>query len=304
MVTLPSNMFSSVTLPATLWFFDKTKKGTDKEDEILFVDARNVFTQVDRAHRKFSEEQIRNLAIITRLYEGDTDAFAELIAEYKAKLAEAPETSEDKNNGEDTIVFVTDDKTAFRNYKEELMDEFNKVTGKTIEIHPNSYYRELLIQLETPENKEKNKPVSKIEELPNLELLRREVEETVEALCGIECEDYFGEPQWNKTFTTSVLFDKDYAKDVFAGLHSDILSHIFESSVPASKILDLDGRIVDTDMEIPIKNLEKALSIYQHILNNYSQFNEQFFEAVAKILNRNYVEPSLLMDTNDVNLPF
>lgn len=96
MVTLPSNMFSSVTLPATLWFFDNTKKDTNKKDEILFVDARNVFTQVDRAHRKFSEEQIKNLAIITRLYEGNTAAFTVLIAEYRAKLAEAPEASEDK----------------------------------------------------------------------------------------------------------------------------------------------------------------------------------------------------------------
>lgn len=96
MVTLPSNMFSSVTLPATLWFFDKSKVNTDRKDEILFVDARNVFTQVDRAHRKFSDEQIKNLAIITRLYEGDTEAFEELIKEYETKLADAPETSDDK----------------------------------------------------------------------------------------------------------------------------------------------------------------------------------------------------------------
>lgn len=97
MVTLPSNMFSSVTLPATLWFFDKSKVGTDKKDEILFVDARNVFTQVDRAHRKFSDEQIKNLSVITRLYDGDNQAFEDLINEYKAKLADAPETSEDKD---------------------------------------------------------------------------------------------------------------------------------------------------------------------------------------------------------------
>lgn len=96
MVTLPSNMFSSVTLPATLWFFDKKKIGTEKKDEILFVDARNTFFQVDRAHRKFTDEQIKNLGIITRLYEGDTEAFAALIAEYKAELATAPESSEDK----------------------------------------------------------------------------------------------------------------------------------------------------------------------------------------------------------------
>ena len=96
MVTLPSNMFSSVTLPATLWFFDRQKPSTEKKDEILFVDARNVFTQVDRAHRKFSDEQIKNLGIITRLYNGDTAAFSALISEYKSALAAAPETSDDK----------------------------------------------------------------------------------------------------------------------------------------------------------------------------------------------------------------
>lgn len=81
MVTLPSNMFSTVTLPATLWFFNKQR--TNK-DEILFIDARNVFTQIDRAHRKFSDEQIKNLGIISRLYEGDCDSFWALVEEYKA----------------------------------------------------------------------------------------------------------------------------------------------------------------------------------------------------------------------------
>ena len=80
MVTLPSNMFSTVTLPATLWFFNKERKN---KDEILFIDARNVFTQVDRAHRKFSEEQIKNLGVISRLYEGDSASFWALVDEYK-----------------------------------------------------------------------------------------------------------------------------------------------------------------------------------------------------------------------------
>lgn len=87
MVTLPSNMFSTVTLPATLWFFNKRRSKTSanggKRDEILFIDARNIFTQVDRAHRKFSPEQIKNLGIISRLYEGDSDAFWSLVEEYK-----------------------------------------------------------------------------------------------------------------------------------------------------------------------------------------------------------------------------
>lgn len=94
MVTLPSNMFTSVTLPATLWFFDRAKK---KKDEILFIDARNVFTQVDRAHRKFSDEQIKNLGIISRLYEGKTEDFQALLAEYREKLEKAPVVSDDED---------------------------------------------------------------------------------------------------------------------------------------------------------------------------------------------------------------
>lgn len=96
MVTLPTNMFSSVTLPATLWFFDKHKPKTEKKNEILFIDARNVFTQIDRAHRKFSNEQIKNLGVITKLYHGNTQAFVDLIEEYKTELANAPESSDDE----------------------------------------------------------------------------------------------------------------------------------------------------------------------------------------------------------------
>ena len=97
MVTLPSNMFSSVTLPATLWFFDKAKAKTSRKNEILFIDARNVFTQVDRAHRKFSDEQIKNLGIITHLYNGDEEAYADLIEAYELEKKNAPEETEEKD---------------------------------------------------------------------------------------------------------------------------------------------------------------------------------------------------------------
>ena len=64
MLTLPSNLFYTVTLPATLWFFDKGKA----DDKVLFIDARNVFTQVDRAHRELNDDQVQNIAIIARLH--------------------------------------------------------------------------------------------------------------------------------------------------------------------------------------------------------------------------------------------
>lgn len=84
MLTLPSNMFYTVTLPATLWFFDKGKAARRLDERILFIDARNVFTQIDRAHREFSPAQIQNLATISRLYCGQRDCFIDLIDSYFA----------------------------------------------------------------------------------------------------------------------------------------------------------------------------------------------------------------------------
>jgi len=81
MLTLPSNMFYTVTLPATLWFFDKDKQ----DNKILFIDTRNVFTQIDRAHREFTEEQIQDIAIISRLHRGNRQAFVELADGYYNK---------------------------------------------------------------------------------------------------------------------------------------------------------------------------------------------------------------------------
>ena len=68
MIAIGSNFFYTVTLPCTLWFFDKGKKYTDRKDKVLFIDARNIFTQVDRAHREFSPKQIEFITNIVRLY--------------------------------------------------------------------------------------------------------------------------------------------------------------------------------------------------------------------------------------------
>lgn len=88
MLTLPSNMFYTVTLPATLWFFDKAKT----DERILFIDARNIFTQIDRAHREFSSAQVQNIAIISHLRKGNSGRYVGLIDQYfeqgVAKLTE------------------------------------------------------------------------------------------------------------------------------------------------------------------------------------------------------------------------
>jgi len=84
MLTLPKNMFYTVTLPATLWFFDKAKK--NNEHKILFIDARNIFKQVTRSLREFTEEHIQNIAVIVRLYRGETKRFKQLIAKYQKQV--------------------------------------------------------------------------------------------------------------------------------------------------------------------------------------------------------------------------
>jgi len=74
MVSVSSNFFYTVTLPVTLWFFDKGKVKTDRKDKILFIDARNLYKQVDRAHREWTDEQIQEIADIVRSYRGEKGA--------------------------------------------------------------------------------------------------------------------------------------------------------------------------------------------------------------------------------------
>lgn len=83
MLSLPSNMFFSVTLPATLWFFDKARR---EDKRVLFINARNFYKQVDRAHREFTDEHIANLACIRHLYHGDETQWHLLMSHYDNRI--------------------------------------------------------------------------------------------------------------------------------------------------------------------------------------------------------------------------
>jgi len=71
MVAVGTNFFYTVTLPVTLWFLDKSKRDTERADQVLFIDARHIFRQVDRAHRDFTPEQHEFLTNVVRLYRGE-----------------------------------------------------------------------------------------------------------------------------------------------------------------------------------------------------------------------------------------
>jgi type I restriction enzyme M protein len=74
MISISPNFFYTVTLPCTLWFLDKDKVNTKRKGNILFIDARSIFNQVDRAHREFVPEQIDQIAGIVRSYREEKGA--------------------------------------------------------------------------------------------------------------------------------------------------------------------------------------------------------------------------------------
>jgi type I restriction enzyme M protein len=106
MVAVGPNMFYTVTLPCTLWFFDKgkakdvarlSKVGNPKDHDstlesrattVLFIDARHIYRQIDRAHRDWTDAQISFMANIVRLYRGESPDFTLGGEEAKAKLDE------------------------------------------------------------------------------------------------------------------------------------------------------------------------------------------------------------------------
>ncbi|MGI5837640.1 MAG: type I restriction-modification system subunit M [Chloroflexota bacterium] len=71
MVAVGPNFFYTVTLPCTLWFLDKGKRDTPRADKVLFIDARQLYRQIDRAHRDWTPAQIEFLANLARLYRGE-----------------------------------------------------------------------------------------------------------------------------------------------------------------------------------------------------------------------------------------
>jgi len=103
MVAVGPNMFYTVTLPCTLWFLDRGKAKTKRADTVLFIDARHIYRQVDRAHRDWTQAQIGFIANLVRLYRGEALDLTVGGDETAAKLQEVfghPSTSGRGGGGE------------------------------------------------------------------------------------------------------------------------------------------------------------------------------------------------------------
>jgi type I restriction enzyme M protein len=152
-VSVGPNFFYTVALPCTLWFFDKGKAKTKREGEVLFIDARHVFRQVDRAHRDFTPVQVEFIANIVRLWRGEQieliHNFYQLLDERglakayvdvpglcnAAALAEIEAQGFSLNPGRYVGARAREAETDdFREKLEELQEEFERLTGEALRL--------------------------------------------------------------------------------------------------------------------------------------------------------------------------
>ena len=93
MISVGNNFFYTKSLPCSLWFFDKAK-GEAIRDKVLFIDARNYYTVVDRTLNEWSDWQLKNLNAIVWLYRGETEKYTALLQEYHDYLHTEAEAAE------------------------------------------------------------------------------------------------------------------------------------------------------------------------------------------------------------------
>lgn len=109
MISVGNNFFYTKSLPCTLWFFDRGKKA-ELQDKILFIDARNYFTVVDRTLNEWSEWQLKNLNAIVWLYRGEIDKYKKLLNDYYSAFENYQTYDWDKDSADSYVVENEDEK--------------------------------------------------------------------------------------------------------------------------------------------------------------------------------------------------
>ena len=85
MVSVGNNFFYTLSLPCSLWFFDKAKR-LENKNRVLFIDARNYFTVVDRTLNEWTEWQLKNMQAIVHLYRGEQEKYKALVNDYQREI--------------------------------------------------------------------------------------------------------------------------------------------------------------------------------------------------------------------------
>ena len=110
MIDIRSNFFYTRTVPCQLWFFDRAKERDEaRRDDVLMLDARNIYRKVSRAIFDFSPEQQKNIAAIVWLYRGQSERFLKLVESYLAcAVEEGQATSEPLSALEEALGKLSD----------------------------------------------------------------------------------------------------------------------------------------------------------------------------------------------------
>ncbi len=129
MISVGNNFFYAKSLPCSLWFFDKGKAETIK-DKVLFIDARNYYTVIDRTLNEWSDWQLKNMNAIVWLYRGETDKYTVLLDEYRAALgSEKPFAEQVQELSEKAKTLRTESKKAVkaaeRREKKKTQEEYD-----------------------------------------------------------------------------------------------------------------------------------------------------------------------------------
>lgn len=205
-----------------------------------------------------------------------------------------------KENGEPKVLFLSDDK-GFGEQAEKLCAEFKTITGKDIEIKKNAYIEELIKE---PEKTEKKEKAVQSPPLPDVRQLRERIQSATTAVCGFMSEGYWGEDEWLKYFTLNRNVTPDDMQYVFSGLETLLDKRLFDRTISPVDVFEIEPFIVNCNHHIPTTALEDLIKLYQEIQKNYPQYIQQFYGAVANILNDNYLAPPVPLDSIDSQLPF
>ena len=205
-----------------------------------------------------------------------------------------------KESCESKVLFLSDDK-GFGEQAERRCAEFKTVTGKDIEIKKNAYIEELTKEPEkTPK---KDKPVQS-PPLPDIRQLREHIQLATTAVCGFMSEGYWGEDEWHKYFTINRNVSPTDMEYVFSGLEALLGSKLFDQTISPVDVFEIEPFTVNCNYNIPTVALEDLLKLYQEVQKNYPKYIQQFYGAVANIVNDNYLAPPILLDSIDNQLPF
>jgi len=133
-VAVGTNMFMNAMLSCTLWFFDKRKSGTGRQNKVLFINAQDIFTPIDRAHSEWTDEQIQEIAGIVRRYREEDGEDKYLDIKGRCKVAAIEEVRvNDYSLNPGRYVEIVEKEMSNVDYDarmKELMGEFRSLTAE------------------------------------------------------------------------------------------------------------------------------------------------------------------------------